>query len=133
MGLFLDTMRQMDYARFQHFCTVLKGIQANLEFSSSLSEYFATDDMLEPAILVVSETSHRNLNLQPALRGGSHMAHTLLYRHRATSRDMILRNAVTLGNFAPNIHALLPQKNRGSPYHRIPCRLVLAFSNVKLV
>ena len=89
--------------------------------------------MLEPAILVVSETSHRNLNLQPALRGGSLTAHTLLYRHRATSRDMIFRNAVTLGNFAPKIHAPLPQKNRGSPYHRIPCRLVLAFSNVKPV
>ena len=87
MGLFLDTLRQMDYARFQHFCTVLKGIQANLEFTSSLSEYFATDDMLEPAILVVSETSHRNLNLQPALRGGPVAAHTLLYRHRASSRD----------------------------------------------
>ena len=133
MGLFLDTMRQMDYARFQHFCTVLKGIQANLEFTSSLSEYFVTDDMLEPAILVVSETSHRNLNLQPALRGGSVTAHTLLYRHRASWRDHDFWNAVTRGNFAPKIHAPLPQKNRGSPFHRIPYRLLLAFSNVKLV
>ena len=80
-------MRQMDYARFQHFCTVLKRIQANLEFTRSLSEYFATDDMLEPALLVVSETIRRNLNLQQALRGGSVVAHSLLFRHRASSRD----------------------------------------------
>ena len=86
-GSFLDTMRHMDYTRFQRFCTVLKRIQANLEFTQSLSEYFATDDMLEPALLVVSETIRRSLNLQQALRGGSVAAHSLLYRHRASSRD----------------------------------------------
>ena len=111
MDLFLDTMRQMDYARFQHFCTVFNGIQANLEFTSSLSEYFATDDMLEAAILVVSETSHRNLNLQPALRGGSVTAHTV-----ASWRDHDFWNAVTRGNFAPKIHAPLPQKKPWLPF-----------------
>ena len=77
----------MDFPRFQKFCTVLKKIQANLEFTQSLSEYFATDDMLEPALLVVSETIRRNLNLEQSLRGGSVSAHALLYRHRASPRD----------------------------------------------
>ena len=86
-GSFLDTMRTMDYPRFQHFCTVLKRIQSNLEFTQSLSEYFATDDMLEPALLVVSRAIRRNLNLEKSLRGGSVAAQALLYRHRASPRD----------------------------------------------
>ena len=77
----------MDYPRFQHFCTVLKRIQANLEFTQSLAEYFATDDMLEPALLVVSSAIRRNLNLEESLRGGSVTAQSLLYRHRASPRD----------------------------------------------
>ena len=86
-GSFLDTMRQMDYTRFKKFCTLLNRIQANLHFTQSLSEYFATDDMLEPALMVVSDAIRRNLDLEISLRGGSVAANALTYRHRASPRD----------------------------------------------
>ena len=69
-GSFLDTMLQMDHTRFKKFCTLLNRIQANLHFTQSLSEYFATDDMLEPALMVVSDAIRRNLDLELSLRGG---------------------------------------------------------------
>ena len=80
-------MRNMDYNRFQRFCTIINRIQANLNFTQSLSDYFATDEMLEPALLVISEAIRRNLNLGASLRGGSVAGNALLYRHRASSRD----------------------------------------------
>ena len=86
-GSFLDTMRKMDYTRFQNFCSILNRIQGNLEFTQSLSEYFATDDMVEPALLVVSAAIRRDLNLVKSLRGGSVAANALMYRHRASPRD----------------------------------------------
>ena len=86
-GSFLDTMRKMDYTRFQNFCSILNRIQGNLEFTQSLSEYFATDDMVEPALLVVSAAIRRDLNLVKSLRGGSVAANALMYRHRASPQD----------------------------------------------
>ena len=86
-GSFLDTLRKMDYTRFQKFCTILNRIQGNLEFSQALSEYFATDDMVEPALLVVAAANRLDINLAKSLRGGSVAANALMYRHRASPRD----------------------------------------------
>ena len=86
-GSFLDTMRHMDFTRFRKFCTILNRIQGNLEFTQSLSEYFATDDMVEPALLVVSAAIRRDINLAKSLRGGSVAASALMYRHQASPRD----------------------------------------------
>ena len=79
-------MRKMDYTRFQKFCSILDRMQGSLEFKQSLSEYFATDDMVEPALLVVSAAIRRDINLVKSLRGGSLAANALIYRHRASPR-----------------------------------------------
>ena len=120
-GSFLDTMRHMDFARFQNFCTIFKRIQANLGFTQSLSEYFATDDMLEPALLVVSEAIRRNLNLEESLRGGSVAAHALLYRHRASPRDHdFMSGRRSFREQAPQNSFHPPPTNFSQPRTRVP-------------
>ena len=86
-GSFLDTMRILDPNRFRKFCTIFNRIQANLDFTQSLSDYFATDEMLEPALLVISDAIRRGLNLRTTLRGGSVAANAQMYRHRAPASD----------------------------------------------
>ena len=86
-GSFLDTMRLLDANRFNKFCAIFNRIQANLDFTQSLSDYFATDEMLEPALMVVSDAIRRDLNLRTALRGGSVAANAVMYRYRASPKD----------------------------------------------
>ena len=62
-------------------------LHGNLNFSQSLNEYFATDDMLEPAILLVTEAIRKGPNLVTFLRGGSVAATAMMYRHRASPSD----------------------------------------------
>ena len=86
-GSFLSTMRLLDPSRFNKFCTIFNRIQANLDFTQSLSDYFATDEMLEPALMVISDAIRRNLNLRSALHGGSVAGSAVMYRHRASPYD----------------------------------------------
>ena len=83
-GSFLSTMRLLDPNRFSKFCTIFNRIQANLDFTQSLSDYFATDEMLEPALMVISDAIRRDLNLRTALHGGSVAGSAVMYRHRAS-------------------------------------------------
>ena len=96
-GSFLSTMRLLDPNRFNKFCTIFNRIQANLDFTQSLSDYFATDEMLEPALMVISDAIRRNLNLRTALHGGSVAASAVMYRHRASpyDRDFAARGSPT--------------------------------------
>ena len=65
----------------------MKRIHGNLQFSQSLNEYFATDDMLEPALLLIAEAIRNGPDLANFLRGGSVAAAAMRYRHRASPRD----------------------------------------------
>ena len=62
-------------------------LHGNLNFSQSLNEYSATDDMLEPALLLVAEAIRSGPDLGIFLRGGSVAATAMMYRHRASPGD----------------------------------------------
>jgi len=47
-------------------------------------DYFATDEMLEPALMVVSDAIR---HLRTAIRGGSVAANAVMYRYRASPYD----------------------------------------------
>ena len=86
-GSFLSMMHTMDAQRCTALCTLLTRINDNLDFSQSLSEYFATDDMLEPALMLIAESLRRAPNLKNNLHGGSFASNAMVYRHRASPRD----------------------------------------------
>ena len=86
-GSFLHTMHHIDAQRCAKFCEILDRMSDNLEFSQSLSEYFATDDMLEPALMLIAESLRRDPNLRKNLHGGSFASNAMVYRHRASPRD----------------------------------------------
>ena len=62
-------------------------LHGNIDFSPSLNQYFATDDMLEPALLLVADAIRNGPNLGHFLRGGSVAASAMMYRHRASPDD----------------------------------------------
>ena len=86
-GSFLDLMQKMNTIRCKKFCNIMNRLHGNLNFSQSLNEYFATDDMLEPALLLVAEAIRKGPNLGTFLRGGSVAATAMIYRHRASPND----------------------------------------------
>ena len=86
-GSFMDLMKKMNAKRCREFCTIMNRLHGNLDFSQSLNEYFATDDMLEPVLLLVAEAIRKGPNLGTFLRGGSVAANAVMYRHRASPKD----------------------------------------------
>ena len=86
-GSFLDLMRKMNATRCTKFCEIMNRLHGNLHFSQSLNEYFATDDMLEPPLLLVAEAIRKGPDLGTFLRGGSVAATAMMYRHRASPND----------------------------------------------
>ena len=86
-GSFLSVMRNLDAKRCKSFCTILDRVADNLDFTQSLGEYFATDDMLEPALMQITEALRRDPNLRKNLHGGSFASNAMVYRHRASPRD----------------------------------------------
>ena len=86
-GSFLDLMRKANQKNFNEFCKIFNRVLSNMHFSQSLSEFFATDDMLDPALSLISEAIRNGPNLNTTLRGGSFASAALIYRHRAPKRD----------------------------------------------
>ena len=86
-GSFLDTLQNVNALRCSKMCNILNRISDNLNFTQSLSEYFANDDMLEPALMFVTEALRKGPNLQISLHGGSVASNAMIYRHRASPRD----------------------------------------------
>ena len=86
-GSFLGAMNNLDAKRCSEVCVLLQRISDNLEFSRSLTEYFATDDMLEPALMLITETIRKDPNLRKNLHGGSFASNAMVYRHRASPLD----------------------------------------------
>ena len=86
-GSFFDLMNKMNEKRCTKFCKIMNRLHGNLHFSQSLNEYFATDDMLEPPLLLVAEAIRNGPNLGTFLRGGSVAAASMMYRHRASPSD----------------------------------------------
>ena len=86
-GSFLDLMNKLNATRCTKFCKIMNRLHGNLHFSQSLNEYFATDDMLEPPLLLVAEAIRKGPNLGTFLRGGSVAAASMMYRHRASPSD----------------------------------------------
>ena len=86
-GSFLNVMEKMNPTRCKKFCQIMNRLHGNINFSLSLNEYFATDDMLEPALLLITEAIRNGPDLGTFLRGGSVAASAMMYRHRASPRD----------------------------------------------
>ena len=86
-GSFIDLMKKMNPSRYSKFCNIMNRLHGNLNFSQSLNEYFATDDMLEPVLMLIAEAMRKGPDLGTFLRGGSVAASTLMYRHRASPND----------------------------------------------
>ena len=86
-GSFFSLMKTMDDKKFHRFCTIFNRLISNVNFTQSLSEYFATDDMLEPALAVIAEAIRSGPDLGSILRGGSFSASSLTYRNRASYGD----------------------------------------------
>ena len=86
-GSFLDLMEKMNPNRCKKLCRIMNRLHGNIDFSLSLNEYFATDDMLEPALLLIADAIRNGPNLGNFLRGGSVAASAMMYRHRASPKD----------------------------------------------
>ena len=86
-GSFLDTLHKVNAPRCSKLCTILNRISDNLKFTQSLSEYFANDDMLEPALMFVASALRKGPDLHKSLHGGSVASNAIIYRHRASPRD----------------------------------------------
>ena len=99
-GSFLSMMHNLDAQRCSSFCKILERISDNLEYSQNLSEYFATDDMLEPALMLIAESLRKAPNLKNSLHGGSFASNAMVYRHRSSPVIMI-ENFRALPNFPP--------------------------------
>ena len=106
-GSFLNLMEKMNPTRCNKFCAIMNRLHGNLNFSLSLNEYFATDDMLEPALLLIAEAIRSGPNLGVFLRGGSVAASAMMYRHRASPSDHDCR-ATQRTNFAKNTFTRRP-------------------------
>lgn len=94
-GSFLSLMQQMNLSKAQKFCRILKRMESNLNFTQSLSEHFANDEMLEPALMVVSDVLRQSPDLGEGLWGRSVAANALLYRHRASPRDREFKSEIS--------------------------------------
>ena len=119
-GSFLDLMKNMNSSRCDKFCSIMNRIHGNLKFSQSLNEYFATDDMLEPALLLIAEAIRNGPDLGTFLRGGSVAAAAMMYRHRASSSDHDWRSSKKAGfqktTFGSSGSTTGFQKQKAIPY-----------------
>ena len=69
-GSFFSLMKTMDDKKFNRFSTIFNRLISNVNFTQSLSEYFATDDMLEPALaVIIAEAIRSGPDLGSILRG----------------------------------------------------------------
>ena len=66
---------------------IFRRIRSNLNFTQSLSQYFAMDDMNEPVTCVTNEAIRNGPNLGASLRGGTVASCTQVYRHMASRFD----------------------------------------------
>ena len=66
-GSFLNLMEKMNPTRCKKFCKIMNRLHGNINVSLS-NEYFATDDMLEPALLLVAEAILSGPDLRTFLR-----------------------------------------------------------------
>ena len=92
---FLSLMGTMSQAKTQELCNIISRIESNLNFTQSLSEHLANDDMLEPALMVVSDALRHSPDLGKGLWGRSVAANALLFRHRASTRDREFKSGRT--------------------------------------
>ena len=86
-GSFLNTLSKVNHKRYLETCEIIERIAANLEFTQSLGEYFANDDMLEPALMLIADALRKGPNLLKTLHGGSVASNALIYRNRAAVGD----------------------------------------------
>ena len=91
-GSFLNLMQKLNQTKARDFCKIINRLESNLKFTQSLSEHFATDDMLEPALMVISDGLRKSPDLGEGLWGRSVAGNALLYRHRASSQDHELKS-----------------------------------------
>ena len=125
-------MRLLDTYRFDKLCTIINRIKANLVFTQSLSDFFANDGLLEPALMVISDAIRRNLNLRTTFHGGRVVANAVIYSHRASPYDREfadLRHAALLtGSSVPQMLLTFSYQSWNSSPGKMSCRYLLEFS-----
>ena len=68
-GSLSNLMEKINPRRCKKLCEIMNWLHGNINFSLSLNEYFATDDMLEPALLLVAEAIRSGPDLGTFLGG----------------------------------------------------------------
>ena len=100
----MSLMEKKDVSKFQKFWEIIKLLESNLYFTEFLPEHFATDDMLEPALLVVSDALRLSPDLGKCLWGRSAVA-ALLYitivLPNVTTHFPIAQNGFRPSRFSP--------------------------------
>ena len=84
---FLGLINTANPIRCAKMCEILDRVISNLHFSQSMCEYFALDDKIEPAKLVLAEAVKQGPNLGNSLRGGTFSSNAQIFRHLASSKD----------------------------------------------
>ena len=117
-GSFFNLMKKMNPTRCKKLCNKMNRLHGNIDFSLSLNEYFATNDMLEPALLLVADAIRNGPNLGNFLRGGSAAA-SAMYRHRASpdhDNKCQITNSVTKNRIFFRRQATSTTQNQRSVY-----------------
>ena len=70
-GSFADLMRISNGERLGSVVKILKRLRSNTNFTQSLAQYFAMDDMIEPVTCVINEALRKGPDLGAFLRGGT--------------------------------------------------------------
>ena len=86
-GSFTDLMQKSNGVRLKSIEKILRRLRSNTNFTQSLSQYFAMDDMIEPVTCVINEALRRGPDLGASLRGGTVASCAQVYRHMASTYD----------------------------------------------
>ena len=84
---FIEVLNQINVKRTQVLCTILNRLASNAHFSQTMSEYFALDEKIEPAKMVLTQAIKQGPDLGRMLRGGSFASCAQVYRHLASNCD----------------------------------------------
>ena len=97
-GSFTDLMQKSNGVRLGSIEKILKRLRSNTNFTQSLSQYFAMDDMIEPVACVINEALRKGPDLGVSLRGGTVASCAQVYRHMASTYDHDKSETVGRGN-----------------------------------
>ena len=88
IGNFLLGMMQFAaFSKTKNIVDILNRIDSNLHFSQSINEFFATNQKINPARLVILEAMKKGPDIGAILRGGSFAVAANAYLHLSSPFD----------------------------------------------